>query len=238
VPVTILHTNDFHGTLSPQKAARIRALKEEAPEPAYYFDSGDCIKAGNLGFSLKPEEAWPLLVEAGCDASVLGNRESHVVESAFRGKLVGAAHPILVANLRFKLRDTRPFPGHMIFDRGGVKVGVVGVMVPMVTEGMASAMASAYLWDLPIPTALNLGHELREQVDLLIALTHIGLGEDEKLASHGIYDIILGGHTHAVIEQPRQIGSTWICQGGSHGRYVGRYTWSDGELTGGLLDLV
>ena len=233
--VTILHTNDFHGRLSPSKAAFIKALKGE--HDALYFDSGDCIKAGNLAIPLRPEEAWPLLGEAGCDASVMGNRETHVMEAAFRAKLAGARQPVMAGNIRTKA-GYRPFPGHLLFEKGGLKVGVVGVMVPMVTEGMATKAASFYLWDLPIPTALNLGLELREQVDLLVALTHIGFGEDQKLASHDLFDIILGGHSHTVLEEPVRVGRTWICQGGSMGNFVGKYVWSreaglaKGELLG------
>jgi 5'-nucleotidase len=234
--VTILHTNDFHGTLSPPKAAAIREMKEGAPEPCFYFDSGDCIKAGNLGVSLKPEEAWPLLAEAGCDASVMGNRETHVLEAAMRAKLNGVTHPVLAANIRAK-EGQFPFQRTVTFDRSGIRIGLVGVMVPMVTERMATKAASAYLWDLPVPTALNLGHELRESVDLLIALTHIGLKQDQELAGHGLFDMILGGHSHTILEQPVQVGRTYVCQGGSHGRYIGRYVWEDGVLSGGLISL-
>jgi 2',3'-cyclic-nucleotide 2'-phosphodiesterase (5'-nucleotidase family) len=236
MPLTILHTNDFHGTLNPPKAAVIREMKDGAPEPCLYFDSGDCIKAGNLGVPLKPEEAWPLLAEARCDASVMGNRETHVLEAAMRAKLNGAKHPVLAANIRTK-DGHFPFQRTLTFDRDGIRIGLVGVMVPMVTERMATKAASAYLWDLPIPTAVNLGHELRESVDVLIALTHIGSKQDQELAEHGLFDVILGGHSHTVLEQPVQVGRTYVCQGGSHGRYIGRYVWEDGKLSGGLVSL-
>ena len=234
--ISILHTNDFHGTLSPAMAAFIRDAKSATEQPCLYFDSGDCIKAGNLAVPLRPEEAWPLLSEAGCDASVMGNRESHIVEAALRAKLNGVAHPLLAANVRTRKGD-RPLPGTLEIMAGDMKVGVVGVMVPMVKESMVTSAASAYLWDLPIPTAVNLGTELRPKVDLLIALTHIGFAQDRELATTGTFDLILGGHSHTVLETPVHIGSTWICQGGSHGRFMGSYSWADGTLEGGLVDL-
>lgn len=235
--VSILHTNDLHGCLTPAKAETIRQTKGAAEQPCLYFDSGDCIKAGNLSVPLAPEEAWPLLAEAGCDASVMGNRESHLLEAAMRAKLKGAVHPALAGNIRTKSGD-RPFPGFLELMAGDVRVGVVGVMVPMVTRSMASALASAYLWDPPIPTAVDLASDLRERADLLIALTHIGLKADQELAALGTFDIILGGHSHSVLEQPLQIGSTWICQGGSHGRFLGRYVWTGDALSGGLEPLL
>jgi 2',3'-cyclic-nucleotide 2'-phosphodiesterase (5'-nucleotidase family) len=40
--------------------------------------------------------------------------------------------------------------------------------------------------------------------------------------------VIFGGHSHTVLEQPLRICDTWIVQGGSHARFVGRYIWVKG----------
>lgn len=230
--VRILHTNDSHGTLTADRAAALAPVRETVD---LYFDSGDAIKAGNLGVPLKPEAVWPVLAGLRCTASVLGNRESHLVESAFRAKLAGATHPLLAGNLR--LRDgTRPLPGSLILTVGDHRVGVLGVMVPMVTERMKTQAASRYLWNPPLDVAAQLAHELRPQVDLLIALTHIGHRQDRELAERvPEIDLILGGHSHTVLETPDRVGKTVIAQGGSHCRYIGVYEWSpDAGVTGGL----
>jgi 2',3'-cyclic-nucleotide 2'-phosphodiesterase (5'-nucleotidase family) len=160
-----------------------------------------------------------------------------VLEAAFLAKINGSAHPILVANLR-KKDGSRPLPGTLELEVQGLRVGVFGVMVPMVTERMKTQAASAYLWDPPIETARRVTAELRGRVDLLIALTHIGHREDVRLAEtvKGI-DVILGGHSHTVIETPEKTGGTWICQGGSHSRYAGVYQWDNGTLSGGLVKI-
>lgn len=227
--LALLHTNDFHGTLTLEKARDIAALKAELG--ALYFDSGDCIKTGNLGVPLRPEKAWELLHLAGCDAGTLGNRETHVLASAFKAKLEGHRHPLLCANLRCK-DGTRPLPEHVILGN----VGVFGVMVPMVTERMATQAASAYLWDPPITTAKRKVEELRGQVDCLIALTHIGFKKDQELAAVcPEIDVILGGHSHTDLQHPLRMGDTFICQGGSHGKFIGRYEWAGrGQLDGSL----
>lgn len=234
MPVVFLHTNDFHGTLTPAKAERLRAMK---PEGALYFDTGDCIKTGNLGIPTRREPAWDLLATAECDAGVLGNRETHIVKAAFLAKIDGHRHPLLCANLRAK-DGRRPLPGAVTLQGAGLRVGVFGVMVPMVTQRMATQAASAYLWDPPLEAARAQVEVLRPQVDVLIALTHIGVRLDRELASavEGI-DIIFGGHSHTVLEQPERVCSAWICQGGSHGRYVGVYEWNSGVLSGGLEPL-
>lgn len=234
--LTILHTNDFHGTLDEKRASFINRLKLESG--ALYFDSGDCIKAGNLAIPLKPEPAWSFLHDAGCDASTLGNRETHVLEKGFLAKIAGAEHPLVCANIRFKSHHRPLLPAHFI-EKEGFRIGIVGVMVPMVTERMASRHASAYIWEAPIPVAKQLAEVLRPQVDCLIALTHIGHRQDLELASScPLLDLILGGHSHTVLEEPVRVGDTFICQGGSHGRFIGKYRWSGrGTLEGGLIRL-
>lgn len=232
--LTILHTNDFHGKLDHAKASFIRGLKGES---GLYVDTGDVIKAGNLAIPLKPEAAWPRLAAAGCDASVPGNRESHVLRAAVEAKFAGRAHPVLCANWRAK-EGANPFARSLILERAGLKVGLFGVMVPIVTAKMATQAASAYLWDQPIAVACEVAEELRANVDVVIALTHIGFTRDQELADKGApIDLIFGGHSHTVLESPVRIGRTWIAQGGSHGRYVGRYEWDGKDLKGGLLPL-
>jgi 2',3'-cyclic-nucleotide 2'-phosphodiesterase (5'-nucleotidase family) len=234
MPISILHTNDTHGTLAGDRLEVLRALRENAD---FYFDTGDAIKTGNLGIPFREEPVWGLLDQLRCDASVLGNRETHILESAFHAKLSGATHPILVANLR-KKDGTRPLPSSRIFRANGLKVGVFGVMVPMVTERMKTQAASAYLWDPPIEVAAVMVAKLRQDADVVIALTHIGHREDVKLAEsvEGI-DVILGGHSHTLLHEPQKVRETWICQGGSHTKFAGVYQWSSGVLTGGLVPL-
>ena len=112
----------------------------------------------------------------------------------------------------------------MLIEVNGLKVGVFGVMVAMVTERMATKVASQFLWDDPLKSAQQQAKQLRDHVDCLIALTHIGFKKDVELAKQcPEIDIILGGHSHTVLEKPEMIGKTAICQTGSHGRFAGIY---------------
>lgn len=221
----ILHTNDLHGTLDER---RVAMLLPERAEADLYFDTGDCIKTGNLGIPLKPEPVWGMLAELRCTASVPGNRESHVLRSAFEAKIAGHQHPILCANL-FDKDGQRLLRPSIEIECNSIKVGILGVMVPMVTDRMASKSLSQMLWTQPIPEAIAVAQKLRKSCDLVIALTHIGFRQDQQLAqSTGDIDLILGGHSHTVLDAPLRIGSTWICQGGSHGKFFGRYEWEPG----------
>ena len=234
VAIRILHTNDMHGTLDDAIQSKLTGLRSEAD---VYFDSGDCIKTGNLGIPLREEPVWGRLDALRCDASVLGNRESHVLSSAFEKKLSGSKHPLLASNMH-RRDGSSPLHEPLVLAVGGLRVGVFGVMVPMVTSQMKTQAASAYLWDQPIATALKVAKELRRNVDLLIALTHIGHRQDRDLAEKcPSIDVILGGHSHTVLEQPERIGNTFVCQGGSHNRFAGVYQWANGSLTGHLVAL-
>lgn len=226
--IRILHTNDFHGSLDDRRQAVLAELREECD---LYFDSGDCIKAGNLGIPLKPDPIWARLAELRCTASVIGNRESHPLETPFKAKIAGCRHPLLCANIVRRSDASEILPGSLIVEAGGLKVGVFAVMVAMVTRRMATRVASQFLWDPPLEAAARLAEQLRPEVDVLIGLTHVGFKHDQELARLcPQIDLILGGHSHTVLDSAEIVGTTAICQTGSHGRFAGVYGWN-GELS-------
>lgn len=224
--VCILHSNDLHGRLDLALADRIAPYRADCD---LYFDSGDCIKAGNLAVPLRPEMVWSILDSLKCTASVPGNRESHILKSAMEAKLAGHTHPILCANL-YEKGGARMLAPSLTLELNGLRIGVLGVMVPMVTDRMQSKAVSQLIWTQPIPEAVALASAMRPDCDLVVALTHIGFRQDQLLAeATPDIDLILGGHSHTILEQPIKIQDTWICQGGSHGRFLGRYVWTQGR---------
>ena len=229
----ILHTNDFHGHLTEGRAARLRELRDEAD---VYFDCGDAVRYGNVALPVRPDPVWPFLAGLDLTAQVPGNREFHVNPLAFRGKLRGAAHPIVCANL-FEKGGARVFPASLVIEAAGLKVGVVGAMVPMVTARMRAAAISGYLMTDPITAVREEAARLRGKVDVLVALTHIGAGKDQSLAmAVPSLDMILGGHSHTLLE-PVDCGGVFIAQTKAFGAYAGVYEWDGKRLTGGVVEL-
>jgi len=223
--IRILHTNDLHGAMVDWRARALSPVREQCD---LYFDSGDCIKTGNLGIPIRPEPVWKYLKDLRCTASVPGNRESHLLTTAFEAKIAGHVHPIVCCNL-FDRSGNHVLPPSIVVELDGCNIGVLGAMVPMVTERMAAKTVSHFIWTPPIPEAVEAAKRLRARCDVVVALTHIGLKQDHLLAeSSPDIDLILGGHSHSVLESPRRIGDTWICQGGSHGKYFGVYRWQLG----------
>jgi 2',3'-cyclic-nucleotide 2'-phosphodiesterase (5'-nucleotidase family) len=240
--INILHTNDLHNALDERKAERLRALKDETPD-CLLLDAGDAIWAGNVFFKPGGEHALRLMSRAGCDAMAMGNREFHFLQSGLRAKIGWADFPVLCANIRpAKPGVTLPVKPWVSKIVAGVRVAIFGLTVPMITERMLSRKISAYMFDDPFEVAAGLVPGLRSGHDLVIALTHIGLKEDLRLAAEvPEVDLIVGGHTHAVIETPEMVGTTAIVQAGWRGRYVGLARLDlDGNtvnVTGSIMEL-
>lgn len=231
----------MHGRLDDRGVERLATLRSEA---SLYFDCGDAVRSGNVGVPAKQDPVWERLALARCDAGVPGNREFHVSSPAFRRKLRGCRHPLLAANMSWNGRARKPLlplpDGALLADDQPPlasaliigEVAVFGVMVPMVTERMAARAVSAFLHRDPIDAARECVEWLRPRCKVVIALTHTGLRSDKRLAEEvqGI-DIILGGHSHDLLEEPLRVGSTWIAHIGAHAFFAGVHEFQGGRLT-------
>lgn len=225
--ITILHTNDFHNRLTPIQAARLATLRKALGSSGLLLDAGDAISAGNLTYKPAGEPILERMSEVGYDAMTLGNREFHLTEAGFCAKVCCARFPVLCANVRAQDKKiTLPVQPTLFRTlTGGVRVGIFGLTVPMITERMLVRKVSAYVFDDPLRKAAELVPVYRAQCDLLICLSHIGLGKDRELAAavSGI-DLIIGGHTHAVLETGEWIKDTLIVQAGCYGHSLGVVT--------------
>ena len=244
--LTLLHTNDFHNHLSAAQAAFIKGRKAEL-ENVLLLDSGDAISAGNIGVRPGGEPVLTLMSETGYDAMTLGNREFHIAEALLKLKIGKADFPVLSANLRWRddHGDRLPtMPSWTTILPNGLRVAVFGLTVPMVTPRMTARLVSAFVFDDPVAVARAQIARLRPNADALIALTHIGLREDARLAaSCPELDLIIGGHSHNKLPEPHFVNGVPIMQAGWFGHLLGetQLTWNTpGEkptVTGRLLNL-
>ena len=242
----ILHTNDFHNHLSPAQGQTIRAAKDGL-ENVLLLDAGDAVSAGNIGVRPGGEPILTLMSDVGYDAMTLGNREFHVADALLRRKIGKARFPILCANMRWKEEAGQPLPvvPHMTRTMpNGLRVAVFGLTVPMVTPRMAARALSAFLFDDALETGRRQVSLLRPDADVLIALTHLGKREDDRLAAAcPELDLIIGGHTHVVLSAPEVVAGVPIVQAGWFGHYLGLIALdTDGEghvssVTGQLREL-
>jgi 2',3'-cyclic-nucleotide 2'-phosphodiesterase (5'-nucleotidase family) len=240
--ITILHTNDLHGKLSNHAAEIIAREKARSPN-VLLLDAGDAVASGNIYYRPGGEPVLTLMSELGYDAMAMGNREFHFLAPGLKSKISLARFPILAANLRSRSDDLGSSVASSIMrEVAGLSIAIFGLCVPMITKSMLSSKVSPFWFEDPLETAHSLVPMLREKADLLIGLTHIGVQADEELARSvdGI-DLIVSGHTHAVMPEPKIIGNTAIVQAGWWGHYLGKVRISFGpggrEIHGELVDL-
>ena len=242
--ITIFHTNDLHGKFRPELAETIIAERAKAG-CSMLVDAGDAVSSGNIYFRPGGEPVMAKMTELGYDAMTMGNREFHFMECGLKSKVRLADFPVLCGNLRAKNDKTVSSVGESVFfDLSGLRVGVLGLSVPMIRKGMTAEKLSPFWFEDPIDTAEVLVPVLRKDSDVLIALTHIGLKRDMELAERvsGI-DLIVGGHSHDLLNDLIMVGNTAIAQAGWWGNCFGRVdislSGSKGrpEITGEIIEV-
>jgi 5'-nucleotidase len=192
--VAILFTADMHNRLGPEVAERLRALKLE--HQALLLDGGDAISATNVTVRAGREPILPLMNRAGYDAMVMGNREYYFTGSGLRRKTAGADFPVLAANVDVGPRPG-PFRAGATFERGGLRLGVIGLARQMIRPGAGVERVIGPHFTDWLEAARRLCAELRPQVDLLIALSHLGREGNDRLTQElAEIDLLLAGHEH------------------------------------------
>ena len=247
--LTILHTNDHHGhfakfNLYPVSdvgglAAQstlvniVRAGVERAGGCTLLLSGGDVNTGVPESDMLDAEPDFKLMNLLGYDAMVLGNHEFDRPRDVLVKQKGWAQFPFLSANVVKKGSGELLVDPYVIKEFDGLKVAIFG----LTTEESPILVMPKHVQDLEfksvIETATALVPKLRTEADLVIALTHLGFYEESggrynaagalKLAREvsGI-DVIVGGHSHTAVREPKVIKNTLIVQAGEWSKYVGR----------------
>ncbi len=212
VRITLLHINDAHGRLESYAVnrrsvggyARLATLVADArAEPGvarvFLVDAGDVVAAGQpLTARTGGRANIAVMNHLGFDAWVPGNHEFYMGVESVQVLVRAARFPTLAANLAVKATGEplgRPF---VIEKAGPVRIAFFGLGIVSADHPSAEAVAVAD----PLVTAADLVPRLREQADVVVALSHRGVVDDHSLAMAvpGI-DVIVGGHTHTVLPE-------------------------------------
>ncbi|TJY41609.1 bifunctional metallophosphatase/5'-nucleotidase [Cohnella pontilimi] len=221
----MLHTNDLHSHLEPaaQIAGYVKEVRRNVPAGSLLVvDCGDFLDRA------RPETEGTdggvnrnLLLSIGYDVLVPGNNEGLTYTAEQLDELyAGLPSPVVCANFR-PLNPERAVPWlvpSLTVRKAGVTIGVTG---------LTAAFNDYYKllgWNAsdPFEAAAEQVAKLRRTSDVVIVLSHLGIRSDERLASSvdGI-DLILGAHTHHLLEKPLYVGRTAICAAGKFGRHIG-----------------
>lgn len=228
--VRILHVNDFHGfaigykpygsdeTLGGLPYLAGSADRLRAEKPTMLLAAGDMIQGNNWTNLFQGTSTIEAMNAMGFDAMVVGNHEFDFGQGALMERIKQATFPVLGANV-VGLSGLKPY---MVKELDGVKIAVIGVFTAEapVSTHPRNVVGLAFL--PPLDTVERYVRELRDKNDLIIVLSHQGLGADIELAKKvaGV-DVIVGGHTHTKLTRPIQVGNTVIVQAFEHGKALG-----------------
>ncbi|MCP5038599.1 MAG: thiosulfohydrolase SoxB, partial [Rhodobacteraceae bacterium] len=128
------------------------------------------------------------------------------------------------------------FESYRFFERGGVKIAVIGQAFPYMPIANPRWMFPEYSFGIRDERMQEMVDEVRTQgAELVVCLSHNGFDVDKKMASRvtGL-DVILSGHTHDALPEPVLVGDTIIIASGSNGKFVSRVDLDvrDGRMMG------
>lgn len=264
--LVLIHTADLHSHLFPERQlisgldaarglgpsgelsevggfARIARVVREIRAGARHsllLDSGDLVEgtAAFTEFGGEPElRAFSAL---GLGAAALGNHDLSSGAEAFAEQhRQFAEFPVLASNIADNGSElASALTKSVVLDAQGVRVGVIGVANPNSPSGLARDDNPYGIYLLPLARAVQDEIDrLRPEVDVLVALSHLGLDGDQRLISGTTgLDVVLGGHQHLTLDDalersdcgaalqserdclPRRV---ILVHSGALGRYVG-----------------
>ncbi len=253
---TILHSNDMHGDfLSEIKEGRKeliggiallsgyinRVRKEE--ENVLYVIAGDMLQGSLIDSEWKGLSTIEIMNWLAPDVVTLGNHEIDygLPHLLFLEKI--ANFPIVNANLYIRKNNKRLMQPYLILKKAGFDILFTGVLTEKVMDALKQ--------DSLIGSFVDLSEASREvgkicntykndDIDLTIILTHIGYESDLKLASMmkpewGV-DMIIGGHSHTILQKPAKVNNILIAQAGVGTDQIGRFDITVDDDTNSIID--
>ncbi|MEA0563505.1 MULTISPECIES: bifunctional metallophosphatase/5'-nucleotidase [Lysinibacillus] len=225
--IHIFHTNDLHSHFKywPRMQSFVKEMRNSLAkigETSYLFDVGDHLDRSNIYTEATVGKGnVQLLNDAGYDVVTIGNNEGITLSHEELFHLYDNANfDVVVANV-YSTTGKNPAwmkPYVVLTTEAGTKVGVIA----------ATAMFEVYYQELnwqmdePRSTLLQLAHQLRKEVDIIVCLSHLGITEDELLAEEcPEIDVIFGSHTHHVLPTGKLINGVLLTGGGKFGQYTG-----------------
>ena len=239
--ITLLHSNDLHGDFLAEKVDQkllggvsmlsgyVNKVRNEEKN-AIYCIAGDMFRGSVIDSEFRGISTIEIMNMLAPDVVTIGNHETDygVAHLLFIEKC--AKFPIINANLHIKTNNARLFKPHHIIEIDGMKILFIGIL----TETVLSQTKNEDL----IGTFVDINEAVHEvgricnaynalDVDCTVLLTHIGYEEDKKLAAQldpawGV-DLIIGGHSHTLIEKPEEVNGVVIAQAGTGTNQIGRF---------------
>jgi 5'-nucleotidase / UDP-sugar diphosphatase len=241
----LLHTNDVHswfaersGRLSNGERVQLGGVavlktvisqyREENPDAVLYLDAGDLFQGAPISTLTAGQSSVDVMNFLRPDAFVIGNHEFDYGVENLQKVMLSANFDVLMANVR-KTDGTNFFPAESNHHISGLRIKILGLTSDELEHLCAKENLQGLILDSSVDYARQWLESTAGQADLRIALSHRGYVADSLLAMDCPgFDIIVGGHSHTLLDHPRKINQSWVVQSGDFGRYLGVDTlWVD-----------
>ena len=210
----ILHTNDIHGHV--ENAARFAAHFRERKatrDDVLIVDAGDAITGTPLSSMFEGLPIFEITSAMGYDAAALGNHEFDHGWRRIAAFREAASYPLLAANVRAPDGELIADAAWTLRRVNGIDVGLIGVLTEATARMIIREGNEGVTFEPAREALRRLVPKVRAQADLVVVLSHVGHEEELALAKEieGI-DVIIGGHSHTLLEEPAWTGTTIVTQ--------------------------
>ena len=239
--LTLLHSNDLHGDFLVEKvddklvggvsmlSGYVNKVRREE-ENVIYAIAGDMFQGSLIDSEFKGVSTIEIMNLLAPDVVTIGNHEVDygLAHLLFLEKC--ANFPIINANLYMKHNGRRLFRSHRILEIDGMKVLFIGILTEEVLQKTKLEKLIGTLVDIR-EAAEEVGRICdayqKEDIDFTVLLTHVGIEADQQLAAildprWGV-DLIIGGHSHTLLEKPIEVNGIPIVQAASGTDQIGRF---------------
>ena len=239
--LTLLHSNDLHGDFLVEKvddklvggvsllSGYVNKVRREE-ENVIYAIAGDMFQGSLIDSEYKGISTIEIMNLLAPDVVTVGNHEVDygLAHLLFLEKC--ANFPIINANLYLKHNGRRLFRSHRILEIDGMRILFIGILTEEVLQKTKLEKLIGTLVDIR-EAASEVGRICdayqTEDIDFTVLLTHIGIEADQQLAAildprWGV-DLIIGGHSHTLLEKPIEVNGIPIVQAASGTDQIGRF---------------
>jgi len=240
---TILHSNDMHGDFLAEVKGEggtligglallsgyLNKVREEE-ENVLYVISGDMVQGSMIDSEFRGISTMEIMNYLAPDVVTLGNHELDygLPHLLFLEKM--ANFPIVNSNLYIKKYHKRLMQPYLIIHMAGFDILFIGIITDAVLQSlkMDSQIGSFISLEEANTEVGRICNAYKdEDIDLTVLLTHIGFDSDKELAAMldprwGV-DMIIGGHSHTILDHPAVVNNILITQAGVGSDQIGRF---------------
>ncbi len=204
-------------------ATLVKAIRAERPGRVLLLDGGDTWQGSYTALKTRGADMVRFAKLLGVEA-MTGHWDFTYGQDRVKELIGTLGFPFLAGNVRDTTWNEDAFPGDTVFERRGLRIGVIGQAYPYTPIANPRHFVPDWSFGIQEERMAKRVAALRKGgADLIVLLSHNGFDIDRKLAGRvkGI-DVILTGHTHDALPQVVKVGRTLLVASGSHGKFLSR----------------